>query len=210
MEQRTNQLYLVVDPAVENIVRKTAEAIRGGVDIVQVWNHWPPGLDKKTFTQQIAAYSRVHKIPLMIHEDLDLMRECGAAGIHFDVLPSGLQRSDLGPGTFVGVTCGNDRNAIDRALAWGVDYISFCAMFPSASAVTCELVNPEIVKETRLKTPCLIFASGGVTPQNTGELMELGLNGVAVISGVTGTDSPEIAAREFKAAMHNKTKSLNK
>lgn len=203
-------LYLVVDPAAENVVGKTAQAIRGGVDIVQVWNHWPPGMDKKAFIQQIACCSKEHRIPLMIHEDLDLMRSSGAEGIHFDVLPEGHRRSDLGPGTLVGITCGNDRNAIERALAWGVDYISFCAMFPSASAVTCELVNPEIVKETRLKTSCLIFASGGVTPQNTGELMELGLNGVAVISGVTGADSPEVAAREFKAAMHNKIKPFRK
>jgi len=42
-----------------------------------------------------------------------------------------------------------------------------------------------------------IFLAGGIRPENIGKLKELSFDGIAVISGVMGSDNPDEAVREY-------------
>ncbi len=80
----------------------------------------------------------------------------------------------------------------------GVDYISFCAMFPSPSAGVCEIVMKETVIQARQLTSLPIFLSGGITLNNIDELTSTGMNGIAVISAIIKADDPQTATKAFK------------
>ena len=77
-----------------------------------------------------------------------------------------------------------------------------CAMFPSPSAGSCDIVMPQTVKQARGMTGMPIFVSGGITPENIQLLKkETPFDGVAVISGILSAAHPQQKVKEYKDAL---------
>ena len=188
-------LYLVIDPkpGIKSVGPQVAAAIRGGVDILQIWGHWETGQDKQEFVETICKMAREVQVPVLVNESIHLLQTTSVAGIHFDFPPVNPEkiRQEAGRPILMGLTCGNDLRRIKWAIDHQFDYISFCAMFPSPSAGICEIVTFDTVEQARKMGTIPIFSSGGVTPENLGQLMVLGVNGVAVISGILKAKDPD-------------------
>ena len=75
-------------------------------------------------------------------------------------------------------------DAVKWAAEHHVDYISFCSMFPSSSAATCEIVSYESVKKAAKIFDKPLFLAGGIYPGNIKQLKDLEYDGIAVISGI--------------------------
>lgn len=198
-------LYLVVDPVdgADAVLPKVEAALTGGVDVLQIWDHWGPSQDAAAFVQAVLAVSRPRGVPVLVHENLQLLGASGADGIHFDepsVMPAEV-RASIGRDAIYGVTCGNSLERVRWAAQEHVDYVSFCSMFPSASAASCELVSLATLAAARELGGSTIFASGGITPANAASVIAAGADGIAVISGILGADDPESAARAYKRAI---------
>lgn len=195
-------LYLVVDPqpGAEAVLPKIEAALRGGVGVLQVWNHWGAGQDAADFVARTVALARPHGVPVLVHERPDLLRTTPADGIHYDSpgLTPRQARDAAGRQVLYGVTCGNDLERVRWAASEGADYVSFCSMFPSPSAGECGIVHAATLESARERHPTLtIFASGGITPENAPQVLAAGADGLAVISGILGADDPEAAARRY-------------
>ncbi len=191
-------LYLVVDPRLgSGSLAAACAAIDGGVDIVQLLNSGQDALD---FARKLREATRARQIPFLINNDLDLARRVEADGLHIDgnhPVPSEV-RQVLGSNAVVGYTCGNGLNKLRWATSVGADYVSFCSIFPSASAGECEIVPLETVALGRNETKIPIFASGGITHENASEVLSTGINGIAVISAILNASDPRESARLFK------------
>lgn len=198
----TGGLYVVADPAIgsQTALSKIEAALKGGVDIVQVWNHWHKGQDPEEFISDVCNLVHSYNKPVLVNQRWEWLMSFPLDGVHFDKIPSDWQtvQNFIRRPFITGVTCGNDRKLIEWAINNNTSYISFCAMFPSASADECEIVDPQIIREVRKITAMPIFVSGGITLENTSSMMDLGINGVAVISGIMKAEDPEAAARMFK------------
>jgi thiamine-phosphate pyrophosphorylase len=194
-------LYLVVDPSIPDVLNKVDLALQGGVNVLQVWNRRDPYLNQASFINTLCSVAEPYGVPVLVHNDLNLLELTDAQGIHFDELPDDVLaiRRLVGRPAVIGVTCGNDKQMIARAIDAPVDYLSFCSMFPSGSAETCEIVMPQIVRQTRQYTSLPIFLAGGVTIENTNSLMTLGADGVAVISGILKSEDPLATAQKFRS-----------
>lgn len=199
-------LYLVIDPSVPLLVliNKTSSAIQGGVGILQIWNHWPDLADKKAITKQIAAVAHQQGIPVLINENRELLQMGEIDGIHFDEIPTDLTelRSAINRPFITGITCGNDFSKIEWAVENGMDYISFCSVFPSGSVDTCEIINRDIIRKARSFTNIPIFLSGGITLDNLSLLEDTGMNGIAVISGIMNANNTLESAQQYSKALH--------
>jgi len=194
-------LYLVVDASIERneLLRRVEKALKGGVDILQLWANWKNEEEGRELAKELLKLARKYGALLLINNDYKLALEVGADGVHFDgydILPSDVKkyRKDL----IVGYTIGNN---LERAL-WaekvGADYISFCACFPSSSVTECEYVPLSTVAEAKRRLKIPVFASGGINLKNVDQVLEKGVDGVAVISAILKADDPEIAAKNFK------------
>lgn len=203
----TGGLYLVINPALElNILlQKLEAALSGGIDIVQIWNNWPAGLNKLSFISEIASLCRPYNIPLLINQEWSLLIETtDLDGIHFDTFPDMLLtiREAVARDIIIGVTCSGNLETVQLAQENKLDYISFCAMFPSTSAGSCDIVLPETVRLAGEITSLPIFISGGITPENAILLKEKILfDGIAVISGILSANDPEKQARAYQNAL---------
>jgi len=201
-------LYLVLNPAVEQseLLTKLEAALKGGLQVVQVWNNWQEGIDKLLLISAIKMRCKQYGVPLLINDDWNLMLQTADLdGVHFDTIPNDLHaiRKSVDRPFLAGITCSGDLDTVVWAQAHQLDYISFCAMFHSPSAGTCAIVMPETVRKAREITAMPIFVSGGITPENAGLLkQQIPFNGVAVISGVLSAEDPEQKVREYHEVLH--------
>lgn len=195
-------LYLVIDPALglDYILPKIKQAIGGGVDVLQIWNNWNDEQNKQEMINAICTIAHNSNIQVLINEEWQLLQSTELDDIHFDNIPGDLTaiRQTIVRSIITGITCGNDLRRLQWAADNNLDYISFCSMFPSASASVCEIVRKETVIGARQLTSLPVFVAGGISLYNLSELNDAGIDGIAVISGIMKADDPEITAKQFK------------
>lgn len=201
-EKHEMSIYLVVDPSkgLDFCLPKIEQAIDGGVNYIQIWNKWSPKQDKLGFAEEIANVAVKKDIPVYINERWELLKEVHLSGVHFDKIPYHIEKIKAAidrPFT-IGLTCGNDLSAVEWAIKNKLDYISFCSIFPSPSAGACEIIPLETIARARELSDIPIFLSGGITLNNIDPLLQTGMNGIAVISGIMDAEDPAYAAKKFK------------
>ena len=207
-------IYLVLDPALkrEVLIPKLQEALEAGINLVQLWNHWPPKAtheEKRKLIEEVISIALPFDVPVLINKEWAWLRHTNLHGVHFDSIPKGLEqiKQVIGRNFITGLTCGNTPEQIRWAEAQQIDYISFCSMFPSSSVDTCEIVRPGSVLKARKITQIPIFLSGGIHPDNIDKLSHLDFQGLAVISGIMNTASVNNSIRAYKKALE-KTKKI--
>lgn len=208
-------LFLVIDPAMDKAVLlpKLKEALKAGIDLLQIWNHWPKGFssqDKITLIDQILGLAAPFQVPVLINEEWELLNSCALQGVHFDQPPHHIEtiRQKTGRDFICGLTCGNESARIQWADAHAFSYISFCSMFPSGSVDSCEIVREESVQQARQISKLPIFLSGGLTPERIHQLNHLDFQGVAIISGIMSAPSISQSIRAYQDALNLKPTQL--
>jgi thiamine-phosphate pyrophosphorylase len=201
-KRKLSGLYLVADLSFpeEKLLDSASKAIRGGVQIVQIWNAERVTENTLRVSKKIHSRAAEAGVPLIVSNDLDLARELGASGIHLDDLHTSADdaRKLLGPNAIVGYTCGNDEALVRKAENFGADYISFCAVFPSPSVQSCEIVPLQSVRQAKENVSIPVFASGGITLENAHLVLEAGADGLAIASSILRAEDPEAEARAFR------------
>lgn len=202
MREVKGGLYLVVDPmpGLNDVLPKVKAALEGGVDVIQLWNHWNSENDHACFILEICRLAHDHHVPVIVNENWTWLKTLPLDGVHFDSIPDDIEqiKKEIDRPFLVGLTCGNDVDGIQWAIENKIDYISFCSMFPSSTSNSCELVNPEFVRQTRARTTIPIYVAGGITLGNAPSLLNLGINGIAIVSGIMKAPDPKLAAYQFK------------
>jgi len=199
-------LYLVVNarPGVDVVLPKVQQALAGGVDVIQIWcdQRVDAGLNARV-AHAICEAAHAVDVPVLVYEQWTLLKDLPLDGVHFDQIPADWHRIKqvIGRRFMAGITCGNDLQRIDWAIANQLDYISFCSVFDSSTAGTCELVRPELIAQTRTRTSMPIYAAGGITQDNVQTLLPLGVDGVAIVSGIMAADEPKLAAIQYKTLL---------
>lgn len=207
-KEKLNGVYLVVDPSMDHevLLDKVKQALEGGVSILQIWNHWPDGMtryDKEQVITYLIEMADDYGVPVLINEAWEFLQTTELHGVHFDSVPDNFEKIkvEVDRDFIAGITCSNDLDIIRWADENGLDYISFCAMYPSPSVESCPIVRPETVQKAREITDMPLFLSGGITPEKIDELKELDFNGVAVISGILNSEEPRQMTKEYKQAL---------
>lgn len=201
-------IYLVVDPAMgrDELLTKLSESLSAGIDVLQIWNNWPEKIshaEKLALIQDIIASAEACNVPVLINEDWQLLSETNLHGVHFDDIPGNWEevKSSIDKEKIIGITAGNSLESIRWAADQPINYLSFCAMFPSSSVSSCEIVSRETVLEARHITDLPLFLSGGIRPENLSSLTGLDFQGIAVISGIMSAESPAGMIEEYRAQM---------
>lgn len=87
-----------------------------------------------------------------------------------------------------------------KALEEGADYVLYGHVFPSSSKRGMEPKGLEELKRiTQLPIP--VIAIGGITPENTHQVLQAGAKGIAVMSGVLDACDPLSAVKAYVKAL---------
>lgn len=203
-------VYLVVDPAMDRplLLSRLASALKGKPEAVQLWNHWTPGDDKLECINAVGELCLRHDVPLLIDNDWPmLLQSLYLNGVHFDDIPANYTsiKQTIGRPFIAGITCSGNLDVVRWADAQQLDYVSFCAMFPSPSAGSCDIVMPATVRQAKSMTRLPLFVSGGITPVNMVMLRrQTPFDGVAVISGIMSAEDPLLKVKLYQNALTEK------
>lgn len=193
--------YLVVDPAAltDASYQKIRLALKSGLAAIQVWDNRQYISSKAAIVQNLLKLARPFDVPVLINGNWELLMQTDANGIHFDQPSDNLAliRKAVGRKIITGVTCGNNLDTVQYAIDQKMDYVSFCSVFPSGSANSCEWVKPATIKAARAMTNMPIFAAGGITTGNLPDILHTGLNGVAVINSIMKAEDPAAVTTAF-------------
>lgn len=194
-------IYLVTDPSMDEkmLLDKIGECLSEGIAAVQIWEK-DHNQDLLSISEKICSLCIPQNVPVIINNRWELLKDSPLSGVHFDQLPPDIEeiRKSFNRKFITGITCNNDLSDVVLAQKHKLDYISFCSIFPSGTANSCELVEFDTIKKARSIFSELIFIAGGITPHNLDKLTHLPFDGVAVISGILGSSNPVEAIREYK------------
>lgn len=196
-------LYVITDEKLiprGRFLETVEKAVAGGANIVQLRDKTSTPSEIATLGRELLGITKRYGVPLIINDCPDLMMEIGADGVHLgesdpNVIPT---RKKLGNGTIIGVSCYGSVPRGIHAERMGADYVVFGTPWATPTKPDRDPTPFETLTEARTAiTGIPIFAIGGIFAHNAAEVLATGVDGVAVITSVFGSDDPERASREI-------------
>lgn len=192
-------LYLVTDHAfcaALGIERVVAEAVAGGVTMVQLRDDDTPTDELIAIARRLGAILAPTGVPLIVNNRVDVA-VAAAAGLHVGQgdLPAVTARARLGAAAILGLSITDPRQlaSVDPAI---VDYLGVGPIFATATkpdaAPAMGLLG---LAAARAGTRLPIVAIGGLDLTNTAAAIRAGADGVAVVSAICADADPRAAAR---------------
>ena len=198
----TLRLVLVTDDRLlsgRDPIAVCAAAVRGGVTAVELRLKHALPRDLVSLARRLISASMV---PILINDRLDVALAAGAAGVHLgiDDLPVNMARRAVPKGFVIGASVGSDAE-IDNGR--GADY---WGIGPWRETGTKADAGPSLgpggfaaLAARSGGIPCV--AIGGVRPEDAPEVARAGGVGLAVVSGILGSEDVESNARAYVAAL---------
>jgi len=209
MKRQTIQsgIYLIIDPSMEEeiLLSKLNLIVKEKIAAIQIWDNFKEDQNIEELLLKIHEQTSLQKIPLIINNHLELLKNIPLEGIHLDEIPENFNqiKKEINRDFIVGITCNNAFTTIEYAEEHQFDYISFCSMFQSKTANSCELVNFETVQKAKSIFSGKIFLAGGIDLNTIKNLNELNYDGIAVVSGIMSAENPSETIKKYHQKIKN-------
>jgi thiamine-phosphate pyrophosphorylase len=186
------------------LLAKIAEAIRCGVDFVQLRERDLPTRELEAVAREATRIfhppeteNRELTTRLLINSRTDVAIACEADGVHLrsdDISPSQVQkiwaRAGRSPGAQVSVSC-HSVGEVARAASEGADLAVFGPVFEKKDSPASSPAGLERLREACRQT-IPVFALGGITLENARACLSAGAAGVAAIRLFQDNDIAEV------------------
>lgn len=156
---------------------------------------------------QYEAVMELHRagIPLasiMVNDRLDVALAAGAGGVQLagHSLPASAARR-AAPSLRIGCSVHSPAEAALAAEA-GADYCLFGHVFATSSKAGLPGRGLGMLRETAHSCPVPVIAIGGIRPDNAGDIIRSGAQGIAVLSGISGSPDPAEQAKAYRTAIN--------
>jgi thiamine-phosphate pyrophosphorylase len=195
-------LYLVTDRKILNgqdLYTGVEKAIKGGVTLVQLREKNASSREFYSLGKEIKELTDIYDIPLIINDRLDIALAIDADGLHIgnDDLPIEIARDLLGTKKLLGYSASSLKEAQYGEKA-GADYLGVGAVFPTDTKKNVDRVSLEELKNIKEKVNIPVVGIGGINIENVHQVLETGVDGIAVVSAILGKDNITGAAAELK------------
>lgn len=195
-------LYAITDAqliADDRLLDAVEQALLGGARLIQYRDKSADAVRRLTQARLLNSLCQRYQVPLIINDDVELAAAVGAAGVHIGKDDPALTtaRTRLGQNALIGVSCYNRLNLALEAEQAGADHVAFGAVFPSLTKPTEVRASINLLREARAALRIPIVAIGGITPDNAPLLLDVGVDALAVVSGVFSQPDIQAAAARY-------------
>ena len=160
-------------------------------------------LDKKDIlskAKKIREISLMYGVKFIVNDFIDVALDCGADGVHIGEFDDSLRdvRAKLGNDKIIGVSCYGDLDRCIKFSESGADYIAIGTPYFTKTKPNRERTSLEDILSIvdRIRSTS-IFAIGGIDASNANNILSLGVDGIAVINSVFGSENPSESVREL-------------
>ena len=191
-------LYLVTDDQqdIDTLCHVVAEAIKGGVTMVQIREKHG---DVRAFIERSLAIKKVLKdsgVPLIINDRVDVALAVQADGVHLGQsdMPANLARQLIGPDMILGLSVENETQ-LREAQDLPVDYLGISAIFstPTKTNIIKEWGIDGLTKAVK-ESQLPLVAIGGINETNIKKIADTQVDGIALVSAICHATSPKQAS----------------
>lgn len=194
-------LYAVTDRAWlkdKTLAEVVEESILGGVSIVQLREKNISHDEFVALALEIKDVCQKYKVPFIINDDVDVMLEVDADGIHVgqEDLEASIVRQKIGPNKILGVSAETVSEAI-LAEKMGADYLGVGAVFPTSTKLDAIDVAKAELNKICSTVSIPVVAIGGITLDNIKELKDSGIDGIAVVSAIYAKENIQESSRKL-------------
>lgn len=192
-------LYAVTDRSwcgKETLQEQVERALKGGATCIQLREKT---LDDDAFLKEaliLKELCRAYHVPLIVNDNVNVAIKCGADGIHVGQHDMDAKdiRALVGRKMIVGVSAQNVEQAV-LAEQGGADYLGVGAVFATATKLDADAVSLATLKAICDAVALPTVAIGGITRGNLLELAGSGVDGVALVSAIFGSEDIEAECR---------------
>ena len=186
------------------LIQKTQSAIEGGVFMVQYRSKIH---DHDVKMQQCAAILRLcreYEIPCIVNDDVDMCRSLEADGVHLGEKDDNIAevRRILGEDAIIGSSCYDQLERAKQAQKEGASYVAFGAMYPTSTKPNAPRATIGLLREANSQIQIPIVAIGGITVNNAHDVIETGVDAIAVINSLYESHSIKETAETLSQMFH--------
>ena len=206
---RVHGIYLltpdVADTDFDSLLVKLDAALAAGVSMVQFRSKSDGRAaaasdgQRLEHARSVQAAARAHRALFIVNDDVELALTVDADGVHLgrDDGDHAAARARL-PRRLLGVSCYDDLQRAEAAIAIGADLLAFGSMYASSTKPAAVRSSPQLLREARRRHPrARIVAIGGIDVGNIRQIGAAGAHAAAVISAVFDAPDAGRAARQL-------------
>ena len=186
-------LYLVLDPllcgGINGMINTTKIAVSNGVTAIQLRSeHEFSGKDCYYAALALKEALSDTFVPLFINDHVDIALAVDADGVHIGQsdLPVDIARQLIGKDKWLGLSVTSQQQL--EAVPWQqINYIGIGPIFPTTTKknATVAIGTEQLTELVKLKQ-CPAVAIGGIDESNVTNIIQTGIDGVAVVSAICG------------------------
>ena len=199
-------LYVITPDMADlnTLIHKTKLAIEGGAFMVQYRSKIQ---DHDVKMQQCAAILRLcreYGVLCIVNDDVAMCLNLEADGVHLGEKDDNIAeiRLILGEDAIIGSSCYDQLDRAKQAQKEGATYVAFGAMFPTSTKPTAPRASLELLSEAKREIHIPIVAIGGITVNNAHDVIETGVDAIAVITSLYEAKSIKETAETFLKMFH--------
>ena len=195
-------LYAVTDRAwvgKQSLYEQVESALKGGVTCVQLREK---ELDDEAFLKEaveIHALCQRYGVPFFVNDNVDIAIRCHAEGVHVgqEDMAAAQVRARVGEGMMIGVSVHSVEEA-QEAVKHGADCLGVGAAFATHTKTDVDVLPHETLKAICDAVDIPVVAIGGITADDIPEILQAGVQGIAVSGTILRAESPAaMTARLF-------------
>jgi thiamine-phosphate pyrophosphorylase len=198
------RIYFISDRSFAPSITAAAavlEAIEAGVDMVQIREKDLPARELLGVAREVVGGAGAGT-EVYVNSRFDVARAAGATGVHLPA--SGLAASDVRAAVRRRLRIGVSTHTLDEAMeaeAEGADFVTFGPVFETPSkAAFGPPAGLASLHRTLAAVRVPVYALGGINQQNVDRVLDLPVDGIAVISAIAAAPDKREAVRAFRAA----------
>ena len=201
----THPLYAITDSAQyhdQKLYRIVDALLDGGCQLLQYRDKSTDHARRQREARHLAQLCQQYGAALIINDDVQLARQCGAQGVHLGQSDTRLPeaRRQLGNDAIIGVTCHASLTLANEAANNGANYVAFGRFFNSHTKPGAMPATLDILNAARERWPTLpTVAIGGIGLHNAAQVLQAGANYTAICHDAFHSANP----REFASSFHS-------
>jgi thiamine-phosphate pyrophosphorylase len=206
---RLLQVYLIMgsNNCLRDPEQVLADAIAGGITMFQYREKGTGALtgdERFALGSRLREMCRVHGVPFIVNDDVDLALALDADGVHVgqeDEIATEVRRR-IGDGRIVGVSA-YDLAEAEAAVRFGADYLGVGPLYSTQTKEDAKSASGLAVlsglREHGITVP--IVGIGGIHVGNAGDVVRAGADGVSVITAITHAANEQAGAEVLRSAV---------
>ena len=174
------------------------ETLEGGATAIQLRLKGVSTREMVEVGKEIRKLTEDYDALYIVNDRLDVALAVGADGVHVgqEDMPVEIVK-EIAPNLIVGISASNLREALEGEKK-GADYIGAGSVFPTRTKENAKLLGLEGLREVVENVHIPVVAIGGINHGNVREVLKVGVDGVAVISAIVGSEDVVEATRRMR------------